>query len=456
MTALDLLRGLVLDDGRRWGECATRWQVDDAAAVLEPGDGPRSNWLGRPKGGSKSTDVGALCAVWLIEQAPPLSTAYVVSADLDQSNRLLDRIRGIVHRSPGLKSVLRVEARRIVHIGSGARVEALPADVAGAEGLLSPLIVLEELPNWPQTRAARGMLTATLSSLPKWPGARLVVIGHAGDPAHFSHKLLTHARGSDLWRVNEVPGPLPWVDGGQLAEQQALLLPSEFTRRHLNIWTAGEDRLSSVDDLAACAVLDGPLSFSSLNRYVVALDVGVKHDRTVAAVAHAEADGDRTIVVLDRMHVWTPRRGLAVDLGAVEEWVAEATFAFQAPLVFDPWQMLGMAERLRRRDVATIEFSFTSRSVAELALTLHGLIRSHTLRIPQDEELLDELANVRLRESSPGVLRMDHDPGRHDDRAIALALAAHWLVGNVAVHAGRETRRDEVRGVMDGILSEAF
>jgi hypothetical protein len=35
---------------------------------------------------------------------------------------------------------------------------------------------------------------------------------------------------------------------------------------------------------------------------------------------------------------------------------------------------------------------------------------------------------VRLRETSPGVLRMDHDSGRHDDRAIALALACHRLV----------------------------
>jgi hypothetical protein len=50
------------------------------------------------------------------------------------------------------------------------------------------------------------------------------------------------------------------------------------------------------------------------------------------------------------------------------------------------------------------------------------------LRLPDDPELLDELANVRLRESSPGVLRMDHDAGRHDDRAIALALASHRLV----------------------------
>ena len=67
-----------------------------------------------------------------------------------------------------------------------------------------------------------------------------------------------------------------------------------------------------------------------------------------------------------------------------------------------------------------------------------------------DPELLEELANVRLRETAPGVLRMDHDPHEHDDRAIAVALAAHRLlerspVGQVAVGppglAGRQLRQ---------------
>jgi phage FluMu gp28-like protein len=74
------------------------------------------------------------------------------------------------------------------------------------------------------------------------------------------------------------------------------------------------------------------------------------------------------------------------------------------------------------------EFTFSSASVGRLASTLHLPLRNRNLRLPRDEELLDELANVRLRETSPGVLRMDHDPDRHDDRAIAVALAATALL----------------------------
>jgi hypothetical protein len=42
--------------------------------------------------------------------------------------------------------------------------------------------------------------------------------------------------------------------------------------------------------------------------------------------------------------------------------------------------------------------------------------------------LIDELAGVVLRETAPGVYRLDHAAGKHDDRAVALALAAQALI----------------------------
>ena len=50
---------------------------------------------------------------------------------------------------------------------------------------------------------------------------------------------------------------------------------------------------------------------------------------------------------------------------------------------------------------------------------------------------MDELRNVRLKEASPGVFRLDHDRNRHDDRAVALALAASYLVERPATRPGR-------------------
>lgn len=439
MSALDVLHGLVLDDGRRWGEAAVSWQRSDAAAVLEPGPSdPRLHWLGRPKGGSKSTDLAGMAVAWLVEQSEPLQDGYAVAADKDQANRLLDKARGFIARTPGLDEVLEVQSHRILNRVSGARVNALEADVASSEGLLTPFVVVDELPNWAATLTARGMWTSVFSAVPKWRGMRLVVIGHAGDPAHWSRKVLDVALAHG-WRVVEVPGPLPWVTAEDLRMQEAMLLPSEFARRHLNKWTTAEDRLTTAEDLGACVVLDGPCAPEPGRYYVVTLDVGLKNDRTVASVMSVPAgfEGRAPRVRLDRMAVWAGSHDAPVNLDEVEAWLMTAVAEYGAPVVVDPYQAAQLTQRIRARGWRVVEHAFTQQSVGRLARRMFQVISDHAIELPDDEDLLDELRNVRLRETSPGVFRMDHDSGRHDDRAIALALGCWGLLDSDLLHFAR-------------------
>jgi phage terminase large subunit-like protein len=263
----------------------------------------------------------------------------------------------------------------------------------------------------------------------KIPSTRLVVLTTAGDPAHWSRKVLDHAVIDPLWRVNEVHGPAPWLDRAKLDEQQRRLPESSYLRLFENRWTASEDRLTNIDDLRACVALDGPQEPVSGRRYIVGLDIGLKHDRTVAAVCHAERDDNKTTVVLDRMFVWSGSRAKAVQLSAVGETLQLATRRYNAArVIFDPYQAADLTQRLKARGVSTTEFTFSSSSVGRLGSVLHLLLRNRQLALPDDDALLNELANVRLRETSPGVLRIDHDPDQHDDRAIALALAAQHLL----------------------------
>ena len=214
----------------------------------------------------------------------------------------------------------------------------------------------------------------------------------------------------------------------------------------------------SADDLAACVTLDGPLDHDSRHHYVVGLDLGLKNDRTVLTVCHAEPDpdgppGGLPRVVLDRLAVLSGTRERPVQLADVEAVALEAARGYSAPIRLDPWQAVGLAQRLRARGVVVEEWSFTPASVGRLASTLHLLLREHRLALPDDPDLLDELAAVRLRETTPGVFRLDHDAGQHDDRAVSLGLAALALTerpptgrGSVTVPSGhvptRTTRLD--------------
>ena len=185
---------------------------------------------------------------------------------------------------------------------------------------------------------------------------------------------------------------------GELVEEQRRRLPdSSFRRLFLNEWVSGEDRLVAEEDLAACVTLDGPQDPLPGHRYVCGLDVGLKHDRTVAAICHL----DSGVVTLDRMAVWQGSRLRPVRLGEVEEWLAQAAREYRAQIIVDPWQAAQLVERLgRARRLRIAEYPFSAQSVGRIASTLFLLLRERSLRLPEDEELLDELANSAAGRSS--------------------------------------------------------
>lgn len=427
--ALDLMRGLVLEDGRRWGDAAVDVQLEDARSVL---DGTVSNHLfTRSRGFSKTTDNAGLLIPVMLTQAPPRARLYGLAADRGQGQLLVDALAGFLSRTPELQGALELREWGVVAPRTGAKLEILPADQASIWGLRPYFVICDEIAQWLSTGPPQRCWEAVSTAVVKTPGSRLVVLTTAGDPAHWSWGILEHARDDPLWQVHEVPGPAPWIDEKRLAGEKRRLPESLYRRLFLNEWTASDDRLADEGDLAACTVLDGPLEPKRGVQYVIGLDIGLKNDATVAAVCHAEKipGAEHPRVVLDRMGYWKGSRLRPLQLSVVETWVEEVARRYgRARARFDPYQAIHLAQRLKARGISVQEFTFGPASVGKLATVLLQLIREHALALPDDPDLIDELRNVRVRESSPGVFRMDHDRGRHDDRAIALALAASLLV----------------------------
>ena len=154
------------------------------------------------------------------------------------------------------------------------------------------------------------------------------MITTSGDPTHWSRKIRDSALTSPLWTVVEIPGPLAWIDRAQLDEQRRMLSDSAFARLHLNRWAASEDRLVTPELLAEAAVLDGSQGPLSGVTYAIGVDIGLRHDRTAVAVAHAEPIGEPSVleprrlrVILDHLVVLAGTKEHEVDLGQVEELV---------------------------------------------------------------------------------------------------------------------------------------
>jgi hypothetical protein len=455
---LALMGGLVLDTGTTWAARALDFQQDDAAAILTDPEAtpptPRMHFVTRPRGGSKTTDLAAICLAVLLTQAPSHSTSHAYARDKDQAALLLSALTALAHRS-GLAGLLDLTTWGATVKTTGARLVVESADAASAYGHLPYFVVVDEVAQWPTTRGARTLWEAIVSGLPKRKDSRLVVLTTAGDPAHWSQQIITGARSSTRWRVSETPGPLPWADPDDLAEQRRLLPASAYARLHLNQWTASEDRLTDPDDLAACVTHSGTLEPDPAQSYVIGLDLGLKNDRTVLTVCHATTDpatgtgtGLATAsgspggvrVVLDRLQVMAGSKSSPVQLADVEAITYEASRTYGgAPVRVDPWQAAGLAQRLRARGLTVQEWTFTPASIGRMAMNLHLLLRERRLALPDDDELLEELANVRLRETTPGVYRMDHDSGHHDDRAVSLGLAALALTEKPSTGRGLVT-----------------
>jgi len=362
----------------------------------------------------------------------------VFASDADQAALLIDAAAGLIDRTPQLRGVVEVTASKLV-ARNGSSVEVKAANGGGAMGLRGAFQVGDELSEWDDQRRLRRVWTAIMSGTAKVPGARLVVLSSAGEPSHWSFGVLQEARKSPHWRVSETPGPLPWLDPSELEAQRPFLMPSEFQRLHLGVWTAAEDRLVTQQDLAACVGHTGNLDPAPGERYVCGLDLGLKRDRSVLSVCHLRTLPTGRVVVLDRQIVWAGSRRQPVDLREIEAVCIHVAETYTgASFVVDPWQSALLSQNLRARRIRVTDFTFSQQSAGRLGQRLFNLLREHALDLPGDDpELLAELASVRIRESSPGVFRMDHDAGRNDDRAVSLALAANELMENVPHRAAK-------------------
>lgn len=285
----------------------------------------------------------------------------------------------------------------------------------------------DELANWPDTEKHREFFDNLWAGLPKAPDSRGVIITTAGSPGHFSHKTFEAAQRDKLWRVSDVHGPPPWTDHAEVESERKRQMPSKFARFWQNEWTSADDAIAEPADVEAACTLKGPLAPEEGRRYLCTLDLGHKHDRTVAVIVHPQREGEGTRIIVDRMQVWTPRFGSPVSLEEVRQWLVEFCRLYRAPLLYDPSQAYLMVEQLRRAGLMCREFVFGTASVGLLATAIMQALRGRLLTLPDDEELKSEILNVRLRETSVNVIRIDHKSGRHDDRVIAVAMAVHDL-----------------------------
>ena len=136
--ALALLNALVLEDGRRWGDAAQRWQRDDADAILNESSPTPYSFLTRGRGGAKTSDLAGIATSCLLTQAPPGGRLYAAAADRDQARLFSDSIAGFVARTPELRGALEVAAYRVTARNAALEILAGTLRARGPSAVAAP------------------------------------------------------------------------------------------------------------------------------------------------------------------------------------------------------------------------------------------------------------------------------------------------------------------------------
>jgi len=429
--ALEMVAGMVLDNGRTWGECATGDQWADMEALLEPGDGPRKHFWLRARGRSKTWDAAAATLAVMITRARPGDEMYVAAAGKDQAALLVRKIQAITDATPSLRGLVEVQQRRVIARRTGAVLEVISSELEGAWGKTPFWLFIDEVCNHGISERDWTFIDALITSMVKRPGSVLLIGSTPSAVTHWSYRLWQNALEDPLWRTSIVTGPAPWQDPAELASERRRLPEFQWLRLFECRWAAADDALADDAALAACT-RDGMLAPEHGAEYVVTFDLGLKKDHSAVSVAHAGDRDRRRAVIVDRLYGWVPPRGGQVDLGAVLGTAGALSREYGgAPIVGDPWQAADRIQEMAAGGWNIREVRLGAGASSRRAQILMRLIRDRAIEIPDDDMLRREFLSLRLAEgSTPGVvtLRQDGSSLGHFDRVTAIMYAAEWLL----------------------------
>src|SRR5262249_55188937 len=139
-----------------YSELAEDWQEQDFAA-LDPAWLRLSGrdvevkhqraYLQRPRGHSKTSDIGLSC-LWVLCFSPRPLSGLAAAADRDQAGLLLGCIKRLVDLNEWMRPLIQLTNYRAVNEKTGSSLDVISADVASSWGHKPDYLVLDELPVW--------------------------------------------------------------------------------------------------------------------------------------------------------------------------------------------------------------------------------------------------------------------------------------------------------------------
>ena len=423
----------------------------------------QNGWLERPRGHSKSADLGIMAA-WALFASRRCLSGIAAAGDQDQARLLRDAIGRLVYCNPWLGKILEVQNYRVVNKRTGSTLDIIASDAATSYGLTPDFVIADEVTHWKK----RDLWDSLISSSAKRGNCMFVVITNAGLQDDWQWKIREVVRADKAWYFSRLEGPIAsWITEDRLNAQERLLPTTAYRRLWLNEWTSGGGDALTEEDINAAffSNLDPQRQAVSGFDYVGGLDLGVSRDASAVCILGIHR-GRRHhgLVRLAYTRIWRPRKGSKVNLQEVEDAIVELNDRFQLKaLNFDPWQARHMSQRLSAvglgvaakqlgqhhmtSRVPMVEVTQTGQNLQKIASIVIEAFNDHRVELYEELNLRRDLTRLRVEERQYGFrLTSPRDEHGHGDTASAFSfamLAASELVDKRRIHVGPITGNDE-------------
>lgn len=441
-------------DPKPYGDVREKWQEERdtwltpafefVAGVNPDYKGQMNFFLGYSKGHDKTSTIARYCN-WVLAFSPRKNMRLFVGAkDVDQAAVLLDAMQKEYSLNPWLQKTgdkrpqERIDFKRNGADSNfnGGQLRILASDAGGNQGKNPDIVIADELSHWDDP--------SLFDSLYSGVGKRgdssgrqrclFVIITNAGfkDTWQWRVRQLAEASHGDDWFFYSQPeGKLlaGWLSASAIEKQKRLMTPSEGKRLWGNQWVdlTEERGAFQPEDIDKC--IGEPRIPQQSSQVVLGIDYGGVRDRT--ALALVWFDGEKLHV--PELQCWQGSAASEVQISEVDAWLDRKCAQYpNLTAVFDRYQMASTMQRLELQGIPVKKHEFRSgKQNHALYETLQTLLQNgrvcfsnSTGTHPFDgSSLVTELKRVLKKKMASGF-KIDHDDKEHDDRVIAVGMAA--------------------------------
>lgn len=404
--------------------------------------GPRHFWYTLPRGHDKTSAIARRLS-WLLGYSRRYLHIATAAADEEQASLITEMMHSELSLNPWLGK--RVAVHKTRAYGKGGLLKILNSHAGSTWGLNCDVVILDEVTWWEN----KDLFDVLLSGNAKRDGI-FVIISNAGVKGSWQHDMHTmFSSMPDKWHMFSTPEGVrlaTWMSEDTIAADSAGMPVALVKRIFGNRWVdPGEESGYLVaSDVEACEALGRQMGLGPVQEgihgvdYFASVDYGPKRDRTALCVLHFDTGGR---IRVDLLEVWQGDPTSPIQIRKVKEWLDDVNARFHRPtLVFDPYQMEGTAQEYEyNQNVVRFE-AHGGKSNYQMAANLRSLIVNRQLVwYPTAGDILvkgkvetfkDELTRLVFVQTPYGY-RFDHAAQFHDDRTVAVGMAAIEAAKNV-------------------------